>query len=247
MRLLLTGLNGTLAPRVAEAAAGWDIVPWDRRAVPPDDPAAARAWLVQRARPDAIVHLATGGEAWAALLGAHAAAHGLPMVFTSTAMVFDAEPDGPHAPGDQRTARDAYGQLKIRSEDAVLAAHPAATVLRLGWQIDPERPGNNMLLQLDGWQRQQGEVAASSAWWPACSFMTDTAAAIAGLLRDPRPGVVHLDSNADEAHDFPAIVRALQRRFGRDAWRVREHAGYRHDQRLIGGLAVAPLSGRLPF
>lgn len=246
MRLLLTGLNGTLAPRVAEAAAGWELVAWDRRAVPPDDAAAARRWLAQVA-PDAIVHLAMGDESWAALLAAHAAAHGLAMVFTSTAMVFDAEPDGPHAPGDGRTARDPYGQLKIRCEDAVRAAHPGATVLRIGWQIDPERPGNNMLLQLDGWQRQQGEVAASSAWRPACSFMTDTAAAIVGLLHDPRPGVVHLDSNADEAHTFPMIVRALQRRFGRGAWRVRDHAEYRHDQRLIGGLAVPPLSDRLDF
>lgn len=247
MRLLLTGLNGTLAPRVAEAAAGCDLVAWDRRAVPPGDAEAARRWLAHEARPDAIAHLALGDETWAGLLAAHAAAHGLPMVFTSTVMVFDAEPDGPHAPGDQRTARDDYGRLKIRCEDAVRSAHPAATVLRIGWQIDPERPGNNMLLQLDGWQRQQGEVAASSAWRPACSFMTDTAAAIVALLRDPRAGVVHLDSNADEAHGFPAIVRALQRRFGRDTWHVRDHAGYRHDQRLIGGLAVPPLSDHLDF
>jgi dTDP-4-dehydrorhamnose reductase len=247
MRLLLTGLNGTLAPRVAEAAGGWDIVAWDRRAVPPDDAAAAQAWLVREARPDAIAHLATGDETWAALLATHAAAHGLPMVFTSTAMVFDAEPDGPHAPGDERTARDHYGRSKIRCEDAIRSAHPAATLLRIGWQIDPDRPGNNMLRQLDGWQQDQGEVAASRAWRPACSFMNDTAAAILGLLRDPRPGVVHLDSNAGEAHAFPAIVRALQRRFGRAAWRVREHADYRHDQRLVGGLAVPPLSAHLGF
>ncbi|RVT51524.1 sugar nucleotide-binding protein [Rubrivivax albus] len=248
MRLLLTGLNGTLAPRVAEAAtaAGWTVRSWDRRAVPPEDPAVVQAWL-RAERPDAIAHLATGDEAWAGLLAHHAAAAGLPLVFTSTAMVFDAEPDGPHRPGDVRTARDDYGRRKIRCEDAVLAAHPQASVLRIGWQIDPERSGNNMLMQLDDWQARDGEVAASTAWRPACSFMTDTAAAIVGLLARPSPGVVHLDSNAAEGHTFAAVVHALRRRFDRRHWRVREHVGYVHDQRLIDGLAVPPLSARLPL
>jgi dTDP-4-dehydrorhamnose reductase len=250
VRLLLTGLAGTLAPRLAEAArdlAGWDVIGWDRRAVPVED----LAWLAREARPDAIAHLATGDAAWAGRLAAFAAERGLPLVFTSTAMVFDAEPDGPHAPGDARTARDDYGRGKIECEDAVLRAHPGASVLRIGWQIDPERPGNNMLMHLDGWQRRDGEVAASRLWRPACSFMQDTAAAVVGLLQQPRPGVLHLDSNAGEGHHFPAIVHALKRRFGRDGWQVREFDGYRHDQRLIngpgGGLDLPPLSSRLPF
>ncbi|MCA9056555.1 MAG: hypothetical protein KDA75_22155, partial [Planctomycetaceae bacterium] len=109
-------------------------------------------------------------------------------------------------------------------------------MLRIGWQIDPERPGNNMLVQLDGWQQREGEVAASTAWRPACSFMTDTAAAIVDLLARPQPGLRHLDSNADEGHHFGAVVQALRRHFGRADWRVREHAGYAHDQRLVDGL-----------
>lgn len=247
MRLLLTGLNGTLAPRVAEAATGCEVLGWDRLRVPPADEAAAAHWLVHEARPDAIAHLATGDECWAGRLAAFAAARGLPLLFTSTAMVFDAQPDGPHGPGDLRTARDDYGRSKIRCEDAVLQAHPQAMVLRIGWQIDPERAGNNMLRHLDRWQEEQGEVAASRAWTPACSFMTDTAAAIVALLRRPQPGVLHLDANAGEAHAFPAIVRALQRRFAREAWRVREHEDHRHDQRLVGGLALPPLSHHLRF
>ena len=54
-----------------------------------------------------------------------AAATDLPFLFTSTAMVFDHEPDGPHRPADPRTARDDYGRMKIASEDAVLAATSA--------------------------------------------------------------------------------------------------------------------------
>lgn len=244
-RLLITGLNGTLAPSVAEAATarGWQVFGWDRHAVPVDD----TNWLA-RQRPDAIAHLAMGDEHWAGRLAAFAAAQGLPMLFTSTAMVFDAVPDGPHRPHDTRNARDDYGRSKIRSEDAVRAAHPGATVLRIGWQIHPSRPGNNMLAQLDGWQQQQGEVAASRAWRPACSFMDDTARAIVELIEQPVAGPVHLDSNADEGHGFVALVAALQLAFGRTAWRLRVHDDYRHDQRLAGGAArVPPLSARLHF
>lgn len=250
MRLLLTGLGGTLAPRVAQAAsaAGWDVTGWDRAAVPPADAEAGAAWLAQ-AQPQAIAHLATGDEHWAGRLAAHAAAQGLPFVFTSTAMVFDAAGGGPHRAGDLRDARDDYGRMKIRCEDAVLAAHPGASVLRLGWQIDEAGggQGNQMLAALDAWQQREGEIAASRLWRPACSFLGDTAAAIVGLLAQPLGGLLHLDANAGEGHAFDRIALALQSAFGRAAWRVRAHDGYRHDQRLLDGLDVPPLSRRLPL
>ncbi len=248
MRLLITGLNGTLAPKAAAAATarGIDVIGWDRQALPPDDDAdASRRWLSAQ-RPDAILHLATGSVAWAALLAGHAAAHGLPLVFTSSAMVFHHAPDGPHLPQDARTAQDGYGRSKIASEDAVLAACPQASVLRIGWQIDAAAQGNNMLVQLDGWQAREGHVAASTVWRPACSFMDDTVAALLGLVQQPQPGVLHMDSNADEGHTFDRIVLALQQAFGRSHWAVQATAGYRHDQRLAGGLAAPPLSQRLP-
>ncbi len=153
MRLLLTGLNGTLAPKLAERArsAGWAVFGWNRHQVCPDDHQAASAWL-QAQRVDAIAHLALGSEAWAVQLAAYAAARELPFLFTSTAMVFHHEPDGPHRPEDLRTARDDYGLYKIRCEDAIRAENPAACIVRLGWQIDPDARGNNMLAALDGQQ-----------------------------------------------------------------------------------------------
>lgn len=248
MKWLVTGLSGTLAPVLAQAAqaAGHEVVGWPRAQVPSDDLAASARWL-RAARPDAIAHLGMGGVDWAALLARHAAETGAPFVFTSTAMVFHHLPDGPHAAGDARNAQDDYGRYKAACEDAVQGANAAASVVRLGWQIDPGRPGNNMLRALDDWQSREGRVQASRAWRPACSFMADTAAALVGLLSQPVPGVLHLDSNADEGHDFARIVRALQRAFARDAWNVAEHDDYVHDQRLLGGGArVPPLSARLP-
>lgn len=248
LRVLITGLGGTLAARVAMAVRwqGWDVVAWDRQGANPDDTDAVQRWLLHT-RPQAILHLATGSTDWAGQLAAHAQVQGLPMVLTSTAMVFHHEPDGPHQPHHPRTAQDGYGRSKIAAEDVVLAAHPLATVARIGWQIDATRPGNNMLMHLDQRQQHDGHIGASQAWRPACSFMDDTAAALVGLLRRPRGGIVHLDSNADEGHTFDRIVGALKQAFGRSEWQLRVHDDYRHDQRLAGSDSrMPPLSARLP-
>lgn len=247
MKLLVTGLNGTLAPVVADCARarGHTIVGWDRSRIDPGDVAAAQSWLESQV-PAAIAHLALGGVEWSAWLARYAWDHALPFVFTSTAMVFHHEPDGPHRVDDRRNARDDYGLYKIQCEDAVLAAHAHATVLRLGWQIDPDRAGNNMLPALDAWQRRDGCVAASRAWRPACSFMADTAEAIVDLLERALPGVQHFDSNARDAHSFFEIAEALRTQYARCDWVVQEHDEYRHDQRLVGGDLVAPpISQRL--
>ena len=72
--------------------------------------------------------------------------------------------------------------------------------------------------------------------------------ALQSLLVAPVPGIVHLDSNAAEGHTFDAIVAALKQRFSRDAWVLRVHDDYRHDQRLAGGQTrMPPLSQRLPL
>ena len=186
MKWLITGLGGTLAPVLAREAEGQgvEVIGWNREEVPPDDIAASQAWL-KAAQPDAIAHLGMGSPEWAGRLAAYAARHDLPFVFTSTAMVFHHEPDGPHATHHNRTAQDGYGQYKIACEDAVRKAHAGASIARIGWQIDPTQPGNNMLMALDQWQASQGRVAASRRWKPACSFMVDTAQALADLLRQP--------------------------------------------------------------
>jgi dTDP-4-dehydrorhamnose reductase len=242
MKSLITGLNGTLAPRLAEAAraAGHEVIGWNRAAVDPDDEALSAAWLSAQSV-DAVAHLGMASARFAGWLASRC--HNF--LFTSTVMVFDHRPDGPHDVADARTSKDDYGRYKIECEDAVLMASPTPVIARIGWQIDLERPGNNMLLTLDDWQRREGRVAASRAWTPACSFMADTAQALLGLLTRPLPGVHHLDSNAHEAWRFDELARALAREFGRD-WRVEPNEDYRHDQRLVGGASgLPPLSARL--
>jgi dTDP-4-dehydrorhamnose reductase len=238
MRILITGLNGSLAPHLARVARlqAHEVIGWDRRAVSPDEAAAGDAFL-HNTQPDAIAHLGFGSEDWAARLANWAAANDRALVFTSTAMVFDHVPDGPHRVNDERTAKDDYGRYKIRCEDAIRAANPAACVARIGWQIDVDDDGqargNNMLAALDKEQLRDGRIRASASWRPACSFMRDTATALLTLIEQRHSGTFHLDSNADDALDFHSLVCMLRQRFARSHWQIEPHDEYVHDQRLL--------------
>lgn len=241
---LVTGLRGTLAPKVAARITelGGEVAAWDRDAVPVDDVDAGAAFLAAL-RPSGIFHLGMGSEEWAGRLAGHAREHGLPFVYTSSVSVFgDApgDPDGPFRRGDAPTARDDYGSYKARCEGAVRAAHPGAVVARIGWQADPDGVGNNMVAQLAAQADATGGVVrASRLWRPATSWMRDTAAALVGLALSVRTGTVHLDSNAAEARTYPEIIRHVARVTGHD-WQVEEHDELDHDSRLVGDEDLMP-------
>lgn len=243
-RWLVTGLRGTVAPKVAAelVARGGEPVAWDRDAIPVDDVAAGTAFL-SADRWAGVLHVGMGPEEWAGRLAGFAAARRIPFAFTSTVSVFGDEPDRPHHPGDERTARDDYGRYKARCEDAVAAAYPAAIIARIGWQIHPDGQGNNMLAQLDRQAAEGGRVIrASRRWRPATSWMTDTATALLDAVTVGRSGVLHLDSNAVDAWSFADVVRHVAAIAGRD-WQVEETDDVVQDQQLVGHGNLTP---RLP-
>jgi dTDP-4-dehydrorhamnose reductase len=230
-------MTGTLAPKVARAAQaqGYSVLGWNRTEVLPEDPDAVQAFLEQT-RPDALLHLAMGSEQWAAQMASYAASANVPFLFTSTAMVFDHNPDGPHRPNDSRTAKDDYGLYKIRCEDATHAANPKAVIVRIGYQIDPDGLGNNMVAHLEQ-QAQNGAIQASTVWIPATSQMRHTAVTLLENLH-AAGGVYHLDSNAGVALNYFELVSRLKHRLKRAHWQVVPTESYRHDQRLIESLPV---------
>jgi dTDP-4-dehydrorhamnose reductase len=245
VRILVTGMNGTVGPRFAENArrSGHEIVPWRRDVVSPENPAAGRAFLAATA-PDAVVHLAFGPEAWAALMAEEAHRRAIPFVYSSTAMVFAQRPDGPYTTTSPRTADEEYGRYKIRCEDAVLKANPDATVVRLAYQIDPGGIGNNLVAHLDAAAAGGREVLASVRWVPALAFLDDTADALLSFVADPEPGTHHLDANAETAWTYFEVVTALRNSLGRH-WRVTAGEDPAHDQRLLGSRRIAGLDTRL--
>ena len=110
-------------------------------------------------------------------------------------------------------------------------------------QIGDAAGSNNMIDYFERQMREHGDVAASSRWLPACSFLPDTAAALARALTAP-PGLYQIDGN--ERHTMWQIASALSELHGR-RWRVAETSEPYQDQRMIDPrLDTASISRRLP-
>lgn len=230
--VLITGMNGTLAPVLAERfrQQGLEVHSWDRSQVAPDDESACREYIADL-DPEYLCHLAMGDTRWAALLARSTAQLNIPMLFTSTAMVFDHQPDGPHGVEHARTAKDEYGKGKIACEDVIRQSNPDALIVRIGWQCDWEIQGNNMFHALKEMHKAQGKIQASHLWIPATSMMKDTCDAMLSLLETRQSGVFQLDSNRYDALNFAQIVCAISNKF-QLGWHIEVTEDYCHDQRL---------------
>lgn len=79
----------------------------------------------------------------AAALARAAAVLGVPFVHLSTDYVFDGAKDAPYVESDPTGPAGVYGRSKLEGEQAVLAAHEKAIVLRTAWVYGPH--GNNFV------------------------------------------------------------------------------------------------------
>lgn len=230
---IVTGVNGTLAPVLVEKLKqnGVETTAWDRALVPPDDIDSIRAFL-DKVQPDVLCHLAMGNANWAEMLAKETSLRNIKLLFTSTAMVFDHVPNGPHKINDTRTAKDDYGRDKIACEDRILSNNPNALIVRIGWQIAWTHFGNNMFAHLQKSHAENGFIDASEAWYPACSLMTDTCDAIFNLMAARKSGLYQLDSNRLNKLSFADIVRRISDKHSLN-WNVRVNQDYVHDQRLL--------------
>ncbi|HMO51739.1 MAG TPA: sugar nucleotide-binding protein [Kiritimatiellia bacterium] len=258
MKLLITGARGTVGQAfVAEAAtAGIKPIAWDRASAPPDQPEAGRA-LIDHHQPDALVCLAVPSTStgrpdegrlinveWPAFLASESRKRSIPMIYTSTVMVFSDHARGPFRPETPPDATTGYGGEKRRGEEAVLQAYPGAIIARLGWQIGETFTGNTMTAHLAGQMARDGVISASRRWLPATSMLTDTARALLSLTRGAESGIYHLSAN--DRWNFFEIAVALNRRHG-DRWNVTPNDDFIYDQRMLDEkIALPPLAKHLP-
>ncbi|MEM6327445.1 MAG: sugar nucleotide-binding protein [Bacteroidota bacterium] len=212
MRALVTGTTGTVAPVVADAlrSDGAEVVAWDRAVHPPTSAEAVRE-TIHALAPDAVLHLATGPEAWAGWIAEACAATGRRVLFTSSVSVFAPRETGPIPPTATPDATDDYGRYKRRAEALVRDSAPTAIIARLGWQIG-EQPGSNTMTDWLHRQTEAGPVEVSARWLPACSWLADTAEALVALLARGEPGTFHLDGN--RSLSMAEIARRLSARLG---------------------------------
>ncbi len=193
--ILITGLNGTVAPVVARALQrkGHEAIGWDRSKVAETD-LAGSAQFLEKLHPEKVYHIGMGPPEWAALMAGWCRENDRPFLFTSTASVFSGDAEQPYTIADQPDATDDYGRYKRDCELAILAANPNALIARLGWQIG-DRPGSNNMVDFFERSARNGILELSANWFPACSFLEDTADALVELESRGDSGLFHLDGN----------------------------------------------------
>jgi len=151
MRALVTGMNGTVAPALAEALsrAGHTIIGWDRSVVPTDNPGTVHDFIKEN-QPDWFFHVATGSPEWAEYVARVCAGLGIRFLYTSSASVFSTAQHGPFSIEVPPKPDDEYGRYKLECEQRIRAINPNALIARLGWQIGPGPGGNQMVDYLAG-------------------------------------------------------------------------------------------------
>lgn len=196
MQAMVTGLNGTVAPVLAERldSAGHQVIGWDRHLVPIDDRDVVHGFLA-RTRPDWVFHVATGSPDWAQWMAEACGELNVKFLYVSSVSVFSAKQQGPFKIDDIPQPDDSYGAYKLDCERRVRDVCPEALIARLGWQIGWGTTGNQMVAHLDRMHCEKGMVSASQRWFPACSFLDDTADALCSLMETRQRGLYHVDGN----------------------------------------------------
>lgn len=228
---IVTGMNGTVAPYAAQEleAHGFAVTAWDRAACPTEDAAAGRRFL-DAVRPDWLLHIGFGPPEWAGFLAAECARRGIAFLYTSTVSVYADRETGPITPQTAADGTSEYARYKLESERQVREADPGAVIARIGWQIGSLPGTNNMIDYLHNRSLEEGVIRASTRWYPACSFLEDTAAVLHRLQVDHVPGTYLVDGNRNL--NFYEIASALNRIHG-DPWEVRAVDDFALDLRMV--------------
>jgi dTDP-4-dehydrorhamnose reductase len=225
--LLITGANGTLGRELALHCRlrAIEHVALARGELDVASPAAVDA-AVDDLRPWAVVNAAgyvrvDDAETDAArcfrdnvdassVLARACAARGLPLVAYSSDLVFDGEAGTPYLETDAVGPLNVYGRSKARGEEAVLAAHPQALVVRTSAFFGPHDAANFVTSTLERLAAGEHVVAADDAV-VSPTYVPDLVEASLDLLVDGETGLWHLAN--DGATTWADLARAAAARF----------------------------------
>lgn len=236
MRILVIGSAGQVATSLAAQARHWtgvDLMALGRPALDLEDLSAAKAAIIAAA-PDLIVNAAAytavdkaetdRARAFAvnrdgARVAAEAAVSlNVPFIHLSTDYVFDGSKASPYVETDQTAPLNVYGRSKREGEEAVLAAHPAALIIRTSWVFS--QFGANFLktmLRL-GAERQNLRIVSDQIGNPtSATDIADAILSVAPQVMSSRElgGIYHL-TNAGSTNwfDFAGAIFAESDRLG---------------------------------
>jgi dTDP-4-dehydrorhamnose reductase len=245
MKVLITGMNGTVAPALARRLKkeGMEIVAWDRNKVSIDDADLVRTFILAQ-KPTWLVHCAMGSPVWAATMAGVCKEEGIKFLYTGSVSVFNGAKPGPFAIDKVPDAPDDYGRYKAESERQVFAANPDAIVARLGWQIGDAPGSNNMIDFFFKTVREKGKLEVSSGVIHSNAFLEDTADALYRLLAKHPAGLYQLEGNPGLS--LFEIATRLKKLHKFD-FPIIEQVEPRRDIRMVNDkIKVGQLTDRLP-
>ncbi|MBS3990566.1 MAG: sugar nucleotide-binding protein [Erysipelothrix sp.] len=231
MKVIITGMNGTVAPYIYEEliSKNIEVVIWDRSKTDITSQESVHQFI-QEHQPDLFFHIATGPLEWVEYIVHSTQKLGIKLLFTSTVSVFSDKGTGPYDISSIPNAEDDYGSYKIQCEKFIEKFHKNAVIVRLGWQIEANARPNNMFHSLSKQQASKGFIEASSRWYPSCSFLTDTAKTVVYCALNFSPGIYMANSNTK--YSFFEIVSHLKEKYKTD-WIVKETTSLERDDRMI--------------
>lgn len=210
MKVIITGLGGTVAPFAAKALEenGHTIVRWDRSVTPTDDYEKIKTFILN-GQPGFVFHIGMGREQWARDMADVCFKNGVGFLFTSTVDVLSDKCSGPYTVESAPYSVTEYGKYKLRCESLIKDANPDAYIVRLGWQVGKNSGSNNMVDFLAKQMKEQGIVRASCNWYPSCSYLWDTGEALYRAVNTLPPDTYLFNANIDMS--FYEIACLLQR------------------------------------
>ncbi|MDB6139443.1 MAG: spore coat protein [Verrucomicrobiaceae bacterium] len=125
-----------------------------------------------------------------AAAASYCAANGAQFVQVSTDYVFAGEPHADRIETDAAEPINHYGRSKLAGEQAVLAAHPLALVLRVSWLFGLEKPSFPDRIIKDALAKD--EVSAVNDKWACPTYADDVTEWTLALIESRQHGVVHL-------------------------------------------------------
>ncbi len=230
MNIIITGVCGTVAPHFIKhyQQLGYKVINWDLQGLTVNDESKIKRFIAD-CKTDLILHLSLAPVEISELLAKIAFYSGIKFLYTSSVSVWSDFVKYPVTIDTPVCGISEYARYKYESEQRILTANKNSYIARIGWQIGYGTGSTDMVNYLCKEMQKNGVIKASRNWFPACSFMRDTAPAICEILENQPSGLYLVDSN--NGLSFYEIATELSRVYA--YWHISDENDFVMDNRML--------------